>query len=268
MDLTRFMHGPAEPLIVCAACGTALRVERFEAAYESDVYDPQLLAHLYPRYCAAFRAKESNYRNLLPARAEVVEVGSHIGGFLNVAEEWNWRATGLDIGGDSSAFARGQGLTVRRTPLEDSPVRSHSTDAVFFWNCFEQLPDPGAALKAARGALRPFGLVVLRVPNFEFYERARNLVKDVHALACNNLLGFPYLNGYTPRSLISLARNYDLEPIAGFNSTLLTLPFPDLTPRIQNELERANHPWENKRVRDPASLDAPWIEVVFRARPE
>src|SRR4051812_12223768 len=105
MDLTEFMHGGAGRLLRCETCGTLLREEADEAHYQDDVYDPVLMQHLYPRYVSAFRLKQPVYGGLLREHAEVVEVGSHLGAFLQTAEEWGWRPTGLDIGASTSAFA-------------------------------------------------------------------------------------------------------------------------------------------------------------------
>jgi hypothetical protein len=87
-DLTDFMHGFAAP------------------------NDPGIMAQLLPRYVQAFRNKEPGFRHLLRPHAEVLEAGSHLGAFLQVAEEWNWRATGLDVGSDTAGFTQSTGLTV------------------------------------------------------------------------------------------------------------------------------------------------------------
>lgn len=138
MDLTEFMHGGPGRLLACANCGLLMREEGGAAHYDHDVYDPDLMQHLYPRYARAFRGKGNNYRHLLPPRADVIELGSHLGAFLEVAEDWGWRPTGLDIGEFTSAFARSKGFTVRRESLEDSALRSHTADAVFIWNCLSR----------------------------------------------------------------------------------------------------------------------------------
>jgi hypothetical protein len=97
MDLTRFMHGGSARLMTC----------------------PALLSHLYPRYVRAFEEKRSQYLAVLRNGAEVLELGSHLGTFLQTAEQWRWRPRGLDIGESSRAFARNQGVSVKRLAPED-----------------------------------------------------------------------------------------------------------------------------------------------------
>jgi len=266
MDLTRFMHGGRGRLISCMNCGLLSREESVNAHYDSDHYDPDLMRHLYPRYLRAFEEKETQYRHLLGAHAEVLEVGSHLGAFLQTAEQWGWRPTGLDIGVSTSTFSMRQGLSVKRLTIEDYFPRLR-TDAVFIWNCFEQLDDPTGALQESHRLLRPHGLLVVRVPNFRFYQKKSKQLMDgspsrsLRLLGYNNLLGFPYLHGYTPDLLRRLLSASGFNPIASHNSTLLTPPYPDLSIKIRKE-------WGAVRTETQSSpiADGPWIEVVsYRA---
>ncbi|HUQ95189.1 MAG TPA: methyltransferase domain-containing protein [Bryobacteraceae bacterium] len=268
MDLTRFMHGGPGRLVACAVCGLVVREEDEQPDYARDVYDRDLLAHLYPRYVQAFREKECQYRGLLPARAEVIELGSHLGAFLEVAEEWDWRPTGLDIGEYTGAFSRAKGLRVLPQTIEDARVCSHAADGLFIWNCFEQIDAPGSTLRQAHRLLKPHGLLVVRTPNFQFYERWRRGIVEGSAralqeLAYNNLLGFPYLTGYSPRTLSGLLRSHGFEPVAGFDSALLTVPFPEL-PRTVGRAAEAHRRFAEGRGRQPEGLSGPWIEIACR----
>jgi 2-polyprenyl-3-methyl-5-hydroxy-6-metoxy-1,4-benzoquinol methylase len=271
MDLTRFMHGSPERLVSCAACGLTVRDEPWEDSYSTDFYDGDLLEHLYPRYLHAFQKKECHYRPLLPHHAEVIEVGSHLGAFLEVAEQWNWRPTGLDIGAYTSTFAAGRGMRVRRQTIEDTQLPERSLDAVFVWNCFEQLQNPGRMLRAVRSLLKSDGMVVVRTPNFEFYEQVRRLTtlgrfrkRAIRALAYNNLLGFPYLVGYTPSSLAALLKRYGFEPFSGVDSTVLTMPFPNLTSKLRREAAKVCTPFDKPLPKDATALSGPWIEIACR----
>jgi SAM-dependent methyltransferase len=261
MDLTEFMHGDPDPLLACATCGLAIRDESRGASYATDSYDSDLVQHIYPRYLEAFREKRTKYGDYLPPHAEAIELGSHLGAFLEAAEERNWRPTGLDIGEFTCTFSRRHGLRVKRESIEDTRLRGGSADAVFVWNCFEQLEDPAAALRAAHTLLKRFGLLVIHIPNFSFYERMRQFPG---ILAYNNLLGFPYLIGYTPSVLNSLLSRHGFKPIAGFDSTLITMPFPDLSSQVRREMAVVNNPYRKAPARDPLLLAGPWMEVAYR----
>jgi SAM-dependent methyltransferase len=269
MDLTEFMHGGDGILAECAHCGLTVRLEDGSGRYEEDIYDPGLLEILYPRYLHAFRAKESQYRPLLPTRADVLEIGSHLGSFLQAAEEWGWRPRGFDIGRQTSQFARRRGLSVEREFIEDARLPAQSADATFVWNCFEQLPDPGRTIAACYGLVRRGGLLVVRTPNVAFYRNLRPAnsgsgTSAIRSLAYNNLLGFPYLAGYKPNQLASFLSEHGFQPVTGFDSTLLTVPYPEIPPRLQREIEKTQSSLTLACGKDTALLSGPWMEIVCR----
>ena len=262
MDLTRFMHGGPARLLGCERCGALLRDERETAQYESDPYDSALMRHLYPRYLRAFEEKRSQYQPLLGNRAEILEVGSHLGAFREASENWGWRPTGLDIGQSTSRFARQQGGSVKRVALEDYSPRSRP-GAIFIWNCFEQLDGPSAALKSSRELLGRHGLLIIRVPNANCYLRQRNQLggsgRTLKMLGYNNLLGFPYLHGYKQATLEGLLRAHGFEPVSAHSSSLLTPPYPHISRRLRAEWHEARRQGE----RSPAN-DSPWLELISR----
>lgn len=252
MDLTKFMHGGPGRLLRCSCCGLLLRDEESRAHYQDDQYDSALMKHLYPQYVRAFERKRNLYQPLLRNGAEVLEVGSHLGAFLETAEEWGWRPTGLDIGSATSEFARRQGGSVKRISLEDYSPRLRKPEAIFIWNCFEQLEDPGSVLRRARGMLARSGMLVVRVPNAELYLRERDSWNAQQLLGYNNLPGFPYQFGYSYASLERVLARSGFIPIAEHDSELLTPPYPDWSRRIRRE-------W--KTVRESGA----WIEVACKA---
>ena len=266
-DLTDFMHDGDARMLACTRCGLLLRDEeqtRATASYEEDPNDPGVMQHVYPRYVASFRNKAPAYRDRLRPHASIVELGPHLGAFLQVAEEWDWRPVGLDIGRDTSDFARRHGLTVRRETIEDTKIPAGSADAVFIWNCFEQLAQPDETLIAARRLLGRHGLLALRVPNAASWLSLRGqhdpLARGV--LAWNNLLGFPYLYGYNKANLTRLARQFGFEPVRAIDSELLTMPFPDPAEDVTAE-QKATSDETGELVRR-GDLESPWIEVLFR----
>lgn len=270
-DLTDFMHDAAAPLAKCIDCGLLSRAEsepENAASYEEDPNDPDVMAQVYPRYLHAFRNKESAYRGFLRPRADVIELGPHLGGFLQAAEEWDWRPVGVDVGEDTTAFVRRNGLKVIRGTLEDSSLKSGAFDGIFIWNCFEQLADPADTLRAVRRMLKRSGLLVVRVPNQLFYRTLRHGPNfDKKILAYNNLLGFPYLYGYSMRTLDRLMGRTGFQHVRGFNSELLTTPFADVPSEVEREqarVSRAVRDWSTHTTRKSVTLTGPWIEVVYR----
>jgi SAM-dependent methyltransferase len=278
-DLVDFMHGFPAPLARCSSCGTLVRGEqrvREAHSYQGDPNDLDLMAHVYPLYLEAFRRKSNVYRPLLKPHADVLEIGSHLGAFLQAAAEWSWNTAALDVGNDTVEFARSRGFRLERNVIEEASFPRGTFDAVFVWNCFEQIPEPGEMLTAIHFVLKRHGLLVIRVPNSLFYGMlSRQLQRKnqeaesftVHALAYNNLLGFPYLYGYSAEALNRIVSYYGFKPVCGANSELVTMPFSDITPRITREqtaISQAVSEWSAAAAAKKGQLAGPWIEMVFR----
>jgi SAM-dependent methyltransferase len=265
MDLTRFMHGGPARLLKCPACGLLVRDEGEPGNYATDIYDSALLSHLYPRYVRAFEDKRSQYLPALRNDAEVLELGSHLGAFLQTAEEWGWRPTGLDIGESTCAFARKRGLSVKRLTLDDYSPKLRKPEAIFIWNCFEQLEDPSRTLRQSYRLLDKHGLLLVRVPNADFYREQQWRLCNMRSQAAlkllgyNNLLGFPYLHGFTPATLDRLLRAHRFDPVATHNSSVIDPPYPQMSTRMRDEWRATRHESEG-----PHRTGGPWIEILCR----
>lgn len=282
-DLTDFFHGERAELLECKGCGLLVRKEHEPPPaqeYSEDTYDSGLMERLYPQYVDAFRAKEEPYRGLLRADARVLELGSHYGAFLQTAEEWGWRAEGVDVGRDTSRFAQSKGFTVHVATLEECRFAPASFDGVFIWNCFEQIEDPQSTLQVCRQVLRDDGVLVVRTPNGLFYSLCQTLLLDpdledsakeflIEALGYNNLLGFPYLYGHSRTTLEQLIEPYGFRFSGVLNSELLTLPLPQNPAWVDRQERTINSEMRmlaNSIIADTAGVaTGPWIELWFRA---
>ncbi|MFL6448943.1 MAG: class I SAM-dependent methyltransferase [Bryobacteraceae bacterium] len=247
--------------------------------YSEEEYDREAVEREYPDYVAAFRRKQKPYRELLPSGARILEVGSHYGAFLQVAGDWGWRAEGVDVGEDTSAFASSKGFVVHKIELQAAGFPDGTFDAVFIWNCFEQIDDPGPVLRTCQRLLKRGGLLTVRTPNGLFYSICELLLRGgelagesreflVDAMGYNNLLGFPYLYGHNRATLEQLIEPYGFRVSGVLNSELLTLPVPDKAPSVKNEERAINTEMRmlaNSLIANNAgALAGPWIEVWFR----
>jgi SAM-dependent methyltransferase len=280
-DLTQFFHQEPADLLACGECALLVR-DQHQAppaeTYPEDEYDPSLMERVYPRYLDAFRAKEKPYRELLPSGARVLEIGSHYGAFLETAGAWGWQAEGVDVGKDTSRFAQSKGFKVHVGEIGDCGFAEGSFDAVFIWNCFDQMEDPRPTLTECRRLLRPGGLFTVRTPNGVFYAICQRLLGSrdlprqseeflIEAMGYNNLLGFPYQYGYGRETLERLIEPFGFRLEGMLNSELLTLPLPEQREWVARE-ERTI----NSEVRMLAgsvlarrgTLTGPWIEMWFR----
>lgn len=281
-DLTEFFHQGAADILACAGCSLLFRHEHESPpaeTYSEDEYDPELMEHVYPQYLSAFRAKEKPFRALLPAAARVIEIGSHYGAFLQTAREWGWRAEGVDVGKDTSRFARSKGFEVHVGEIGECDFPDGVFEGVFIWNCFEQIKDPKPTLSECRRILKPGGLLTLRVPNGLFYTMCESLLSEqelrrdsaeflIEAMGYNNLLGFPYLYGHNQKTLERLVQPFGFHMKGMLNSELLTLPLPDQPGWVAAEERTINSEARllaGRVLSKAGMLIGPWIEVWYRS---
>lgn len=212
-------------VVRCTKCGTVMRNPQpsphaLRRIYRSDTYGQRTLQSLFDSEQQFFREKASSIR--LKPGARVLEVGSFVGAFLSAARERNWDATGVDVGDETTAFAREKGLKVVKGEVTDV---EGSYDAVFVWNTFDQTNQPRKMLAAIRDLLKADGMLTIRVNNgeFESFTAGCRDPRGRLAQAYNNFLAYPYLVGYTHDSLTRLVEScgFQVEEIKG--DTLLPL---------------------------------------------
>ncbi|HKA55151.1 MAG TPA: class I SAM-dependent methyltransferase [Candidatus Binatia bacterium] len=272
-------------IVSCTDCGLVSRTPRPAApaitdAHIRDHYGSARLAALFEAQLELYRPKARFLRRRLPARegARVVEVGSFVGGFLAAGQEYGWHMVGVDPGAEVSSFCRRRGLHVFQGTLTELPLEEHSVDCISIWHTFDQLPDPDPTLTAACRLLRPGGVLAVRVPNGECFRLAvarmhtlpRPLANGLRAaLAWNDLLAFPYLHGYSLRTLDRLLLQYGFTRVAAR---------PDTLPRPADARAKRWAVQEERAVKFLCSLTArlaaprpnspvqiaPWFDVYYR----
>lgn len=276
-DRVAFSQPAPIRVVRCCDCGLVYRNPRereFELReiYSRDEPTKETMRTLFETQRSSFRAQAKRLKELLGRAGSGLEVGSYVGAFLGAAMEEGWHFEGLDIGEETSAFARQQGFTVTLGSLETWSTKRHF-DAVAIWNTFDQLPDPRVAVAAVYRLVSPGGVFAVRVPNGAFYARVRKLLRGPLAgvaravLAHNNLLSFPYRHGFTVQSLDTLMAKsgFEVEVIHG-DSLVLTA-------------DRFTKPWaaaEERLIKramkiigamgDAGAERAPWLEMYARRR--
>jgi SAM-dependent methyltransferase len=271
-DRVAFSQPPALAIACCERCGMLYRRPRerawlVTALYAAERPDDDVLQALFDVQRPAYQAQLARLARVLGHAGRVLEVGSHVGGFLAAAADAGWQAEGVDVKAAAVAFARGRGLRTTEGDLE-AVDDARPFDVVAMWTCFDQLPEPRAAAHRARELVRDGGVLVVRVPNGGFWLRTRARLAGPGAavarlaLAHNNLLGFPYRHGFTLGALERVlgATGWRIERVVG-----------DTLVPIADEWTRGWAAWEERvakgvlravgRARPEA---APWLEVYAR----
>lgn len=267
-------HAPLR-VVECRACGHVYRNPREREDALRDAYATPVSAAgasdgvfraLFETQRAAYRSQMRRLVRAAGAHGRGVEVGSYVGGFLAAAREAGWDFTGVDVSAEAAAFAAREGFTVVTGTLADLPDRP-ALDAIAIWNTFEQLYDAREAARLARSRLRDGGTLAVRVPNGSFYARWSGRLGGplggvaVRVLAHNNLLSFPYRQGFSERSMSRLLGEAGFRIVRVFGDVLVpiadcwTTRWGALDERLTKRIERlAERGWS-----------APWVEVYARA---
>ena len=286
-DRLKFTHDYSTAIVACTDCGLLYRNPRPPAdavtkAYTTERYDEAyLLAELATQRRWARRKVPLLGRYLAKhvtrSRPRVLEVGSFAGGFLLEGQAQGWDMVGVDPGRDVAAFCRAQGLPIFEGTLEETRFMPGSFDAVVVWNTFDQMPDPHPLLEQAVLLLRNGGVLVLRVPNgacFAWMFRLRARVPrtlrrlfDV-AMACSNLMAFPYLHGYSLGQLKRLTEPYGFRLAACVPDQVVATPPGHLArwAHLEEHLVRGLFRVIAALWRDDSSdllRSAPWLDCVF-----
>lgn len=98
-------------------------------------------------------------------RGALLDVGCATGAFLALMQTHGWQVQGVEPSPAAATIARQRGLQIHNSGLEEAVLTPNQFDVITLWDVLEHIPDPLATLQAARQALKPGGVVLLRVPS-------------------------------------------------------------------------------------------------------
>jgi SAM-dependent methyltransferase len=131
------------------------------------------------RYFKRRYAAEAAYLGALEkagAQPTLLDVGCAAGDFPRYMAARGWRVEGVEV---SEAAGTIEDFPVCRKEFQDFPVDTPSYDAVTAWAVLEHVHDPMAYFRKAAEVLKPGGLFVFLVTNFESTASRHLFVEDV-----------------------------------------------------------------------------------------
>ncbi|MBI2891405.1 MAG: class I SAM-dependent methyltransferase [Nitrospirae bacterium] len=131
----------------------------------------------------------------------LLDIGCGDGLFLHHMREQGWKVEGVEPGGPAGAYARGTlGLKIHPGSAENVTLPSDRYSVVSLHHSLEHTNDPRRVLCSVRAALRPEGLLHVRVPNFSSLDRR------LFGKSWVGLYVPCHLHHFTPGRLVRLVR--------------------------------------------------------------
>jgi SAM-dependent methyltransferase len=163
-------------VLTCPRCGggTTLPLvppEALAGYYESEDYGPHLSGGgMSPLFRLAMATRVRTARLFAPLRraqpGRLLDVGCGRGDLGAVLMGRGWTVSGLDPSPRACEAARSRGVEAEMGTIETVELPEAAYDAIVFHHALEHFTDPVGALRTARAALRPGGLLLIGVPNF------------------------------------------------------------------------------------------------------
>jgi SAM-dependent methyltransferase len=162
-------------IVACDACGSARTWPSFDenavaAWYPQTYYGDRNVRFnpIFERMTRWFRRRRVHVIRRLTKPGAVLDVGCGRGFTLSFLRDIGYRTVGVELSPHAALHARETlGLDVRAGDFLRLPFTAEEFEVIIFWHSLEHLAEPGRALDRARELLRPGGLLVIAVPNFE-----------------------------------------------------------------------------------------------------
>jgi SAM-dependent methyltransferase len=159
----------------CERCGLvatrpALSAEEMAGYYPAIYYGRRnrRFNPFFERLIPWFRDRRARSIERYVRSGRILDVGCGRGFLPAIMREHGWDAYGVELSPTAADHAtRELGIPMFVGDFLDSPYPTGSFDVLVFWHVLEHLEDPVSCLRKAREILRPGGLLLVAVPNFE-----------------------------------------------------------------------------------------------------
>jgi len=160
---TTLSYGEHFCIVQCRQCGLVYTNPRRKPSvilndYE-EVVDERYLAERQARR-ATFGRNIRPLEKMIPDRNghRLLDVGAHVGVFVEVAQERGWDAAGIEPSRWAVEQGRQRGLHMIQGTLRDAELDSESFDVVTMWDVVEHLIEPMRDIREVARLLKPGGV--------------------------------------------------------------------------------------------------------------
>ena len=115
----------------------------------------------------ALRDKIKLVQGFNPQKGKLLDIGAGTGDFLVIAKAQGWNVTGIEPSEKAKGIAKAKGVSFVES-LAD--IEDNSFDAVTMWHVLEHVPDVEKQISELKRIIKPDGVIVVAVPNFNSYD--------------------------------------------------------------------------------------------------
>jgi 2-polyprenyl-3-methyl-5-hydroxy-6-metoxy-1,4-benzoquinol methylase len=100
-------------------------------------------------------------------KGRLLDIGAGTGDFLAAAKADGWNVTGVEPSEKARSIADRKGLSLY---TGTDAIQDGTYDAITMWHVLEHVPDPEAQAAELKRLLKPDGVLIVAVPNFNSYD--------------------------------------------------------------------------------------------------
>ncbi|MFQ5813316.1 MAG: class I SAM-dependent methyltransferase [Anaerolineae bacterium] len=169
---TSASYGKHHTIVKCRNCGLVYTNPRHKASAILHSYE-EVVDKLYVEEregrVLTFQRNLRPLEELMPPDQgrRLLDVGCHIGVFLEIAQERGWETWGVEPSRWAAREARSRGLRVIEGTLDDAHLAEGSFDVITMWDVSEHLTDPLRELRESHRLLTKGGLICIHTMNIE-----------------------------------------------------------------------------------------------------
>lgn len=139
-------------------------------------------------------------------KLKVLDIGSNIGVFVNLAKKNGWQAIGIDLDKKRVEVGRKKfNIDLRCTDLVGAKFENNEFDVVVLSHTLEHIFEPEKLLQEIRRVLNEMGILVIEVPNIE------GLPVKIQKIRRQNWYGYDprqHLWHFTPKTIHNLLEKH------------------------------------------------------------
>jgi len=207
-------------LVKCRKCGLIYQNPRPTQEEIGEAYPSTYDAFNLDQKRSWFEAKVFQYGLEKRCRAitsikrnpgRLLDIGCSTGLFLQAMQsKHGWEAYGVEINEYPASIAREKyHLNIFHGSLEQASYPPAFFDAVTLWDVLEHLPDPSSTLQEVKRIIKPDGVLIVRVPNYDSWDAiifgpawaGLDVPRHFYVFSQNCLVNILEKNGFTAPKL-------------------------------------------------------------------